>query len=171
MVIDSGSRFPAAKIVPNTSAKPVTKALDNIYTDYGQPITHRTDNGPPFNSDEFSRYSNTKGIEHVKTYPYHPQANPAETFMKPLGKAMKAAFYNNSDKDEALNEVLKSYRSTPHPATGEAPGTILFRSGYKSDFPRKEIDDAAVDPAFHQDHDKKLIRGRNVNASKHRLRS
>ena len=37
VVLDSASRFPAAKVVPNTSAKPVLKAIDQIYTDYGQP--------------------------------------------------------------------------------------------------------------------------------------
>ena len=126
VVTDLSSRFPAAKVVSSTAAKPVMKALDNIYMDYGQPLVHRTDNGPPFNSDEFKRYSTDKGIEHVRTYPYRPAANPAETFMKPLGKTMKSAHYNNSDKEEALKELLSSYRATPHPATGEAPGAILF---------------------------------------------
>ena len=119
VVLDQASRFPAAKIVPSTAAKPVLKAIDDIYTDYGQPTSHRTDNGPPFNSAEFADYSLKKGIEHVKTYPYHAQANPAETFMKPLRKTMKASHHNNTNRDTALKDLLTSYRSTPHPATGE----------------------------------------------------
>ena len=54
VVLDAASRFPAAKIVSTTSAKPVLNAINDIYTDYGQPLSHRTDNGPPFNSDEFA---------------------------------------------------------------------------------------------------------------------
>ena len=54
VVQDAMSRFPAAKIVPNTSAPPVVKALDEVYTSYGHPRRHRTDNGPPFSSAEFS---------------------------------------------------------------------------------------------------------------------
>ena len=94
VVQDIMSRFPTATIVPNTSAPPIIKALDNVYTAYGQPQQHRTDNGPPFSSDEFARYSSSKGIQQVFSYPYHPQGNPCETFMKPLGKALKAAYYN-----------------------------------------------------------------------------
>ena len=168
VVLDSASRFPAAKIVPNTSAKPVLKAMNEIYTNFGQPSSHRTDNGPPFNSDEFKQYSDERGIEHVKTFPYHPQANPAETFMKPLGKAMKAAHYDKVDKDNALNQLLSSYRATPHPATGEAPGAIMFRSGYKTEFPQKDLSDESVKAAFNHDQQQKIERGANINASKHR---
>ena len=127
--------------MPNTSATPIVKALDEVYTSYGTPQRHRTDNGPPFNSDEFSTYSSSKGIQQVLSYPYHPQGNPCETFMKPLGKALKAAYYNRDSAQQAIDEMLKSYRSTPHPATGVAPGDILFRHGYQTDFPRKSYTD------------------------------
>ena len=57
VVTDSMSRFPAAKIVPSTAATPVLKALGGIYTDFGQPKSHRTDNGPPFDSEAFKDFS------------------------------------------------------------------------------------------------------------------
>ena len=169
VVLDSASRFPAAKIVPGTGSRPVIKAIDDIYTDYGQPSSHRTDNGPPFSSEEFANYSLRKGIEHVKTYPYHPQANPAETFMKPLGKAMKSAHHHHESKEDALKALLTSYRSTPHLATGEAPGDVMLRSGYGTEFPRKSLSDDAVNAAFHHDQLQKSQRGCNINASKHRM--
>ena len=171
VVTDLSSRFPAAKVVSSTAAKPVMKPLDNIYTDYGQPLVHRTDNGPPFNSDEFKRYSTDKGIEHVRTYPYHPAVNLAETFMKPLGKTMKSVHYNNSDKEEALKELLSSYRATPHPATGEAPGAILFRSGYRHDFPRKTLTEQEVNEASIRDENQRILREQVMNKSSHRTKS
>ena len=169
VILDAASRFPAAKIVPGTGAKPVLKAMDDIYTDYGQPSSHRTDNGPPFNSQEFANYSRSKGIDHIKTYPYHPQANPAETFMKPLGKAMKSAHYNHENKEDALKALLSSYRSTPHPATGEPPGDVLLRGGYGTEFPRKSLSDVDVDAAFQRDHVQRSERACNINTSKHRM--
>ena len=91
VVQDNCSRFPAASIVGTTAAKPVLSALKNVYDSYGNPEAHRTDNGPPFHSQEFSRFSKDRGIQHKRVFQYHPQANPAETFMKPLGKALKIA--------------------------------------------------------------------------------
>ncbi len=50
---DMVNKFPAAKILKKTEANYVLQALHNIYTAYGNPLVHRTDNGPPFNSKEF----------------------------------------------------------------------------------------------------------------------
>ena len=78
--------FPAAKVINSTSADLVIKTLDDIYTNFRTPTTHITDNGSPFNSKQFKEYSDAKGILHNKVFPYHPQANPVETFMKPRGR-------------------------------------------------------------------------------------
>ena len=133
IVHDNFSRFPAATIVPSTQSDPVISALEEIYTNYGNPEYHRTDNGPPFNGQQFSDFSKRRGIKHTKIFPYHPQANHAETFMKPLGKAMKAAHFTNEEPQKVIKDLLSAYRSTPHPATGVAPGNVLLRNGYHSD--------------------------------------
>nr|XP_039253147.1 uncharacterized protein K02A2.6-like [Styela clava] len=91
VIQDMKTQFPNAKIVNSTAARHVIPAIEETYTYYGQPNTHRTDNGPPFNSREFKEFSDRRGITHQTSYPYHPQANPVETLMKPLGKAMKIA--------------------------------------------------------------------------------
>ncbi|XP_078495169.1 uncharacterized protein LOC144749978 [Ciona intestinalis] len=72
------------KVVNSTGAKDVIPAIAGIYNNYGNPDSHRTDNGPPFNSKEFSNFSDGNTITHRTSFPYHPQANPVETFMKPL---------------------------------------------------------------------------------------
>ena len=92
------SRFPAATRVQTTVAPPVIKALKNIYEAYGNPERHRTDNGP--------RFSKSKGIEHVETYPYHPQVNASETFIKPLEKALKTAYCSSGSSQDALDDLL-----------------------------------------------------------------
>ena len=115
-------RFPEAHIVPSTNSQAVLPALDDIYTNFGYPEQHLTDNGPPFNSAMFQNYSLDKGIDHKTIYPYHPQANPAERFMKPLGKSMKTAHFNKQNDQQALNAFLEPYRATPNIATGVTPG-------------------------------------------------
>ena len=72
-VMDKSSRFPAARVVSDTSATSVTNALSEIYANFGEPNSHQTDNGPPFNSESFTKFSADRGIQHIKTYPYYPQ--------------------------------------------------------------------------------------------------
>ena len=167
-VIDKSSRFPAAKIVPNTSATAVTGALSEIYANFGEPNSHQTDNGPPFNSEAFATFSKERGIQHVKTYPYHPEGNPVENFMRPIGKTMKAAHHSKKNKQHALNEMLSTYRATPHPATGIPPGNFLFRSGFKKDFPRKRVTDSEIQAALKSDREERQDRGKVINTSNHR---
>ena len=170
-VIDKSSRFPAAKIIPNTSNTAVTSALRDIYADFGQPDTHQTDNGPPFNSDGFAKFSSDNGIQHVKTYPYHPQGNPVENFMRPIGKCMKAAHHQKTNKKQALNDMLSSYRATPHPSTGIAPGNMIFRSGYKKDFPRTTVENDVIKAALTSDREGRAQKGQLANMSNHRMHS
>ena len=167
-VIDKSSRFPAAKIVPNTSATAVTDALSQIYTDYGYPLTHQTDNGPPFNSKKFVTFSSENGVDHIKTHPYHPSGNPVENFMRPLGKSMKAAHNSRENKADTLNQMLSNYRATPHPSTGIAPGSIMFRSGYRKDFPRVKVSDSTIEAALNADREERDRRARETNQSNHR---
>ena len=166
-VIDKTSRFPAAKVVPNTTNKAVTNALSQIYSDYGQPSSHQTDNGPPFNSEGFTKFSADNGIKHIKTHPYHPAGNPVENFMRPVGKCRKAAHHQRANKTHALNNMLASYRATPHPATGIAPGNIMFRSGYKKDFPRCSASETEVKEALESDRNTREARGQLTNTSNH----
>lgn len=63
IVQDMFTWFPAAKIVKSTSSDHVIKALDDIYTNFGTPTTHRTNNELPFNSLQFKEYSDPKGIK------------------------------------------------------------------------------------------------------------
>ena len=169
-VQDNFSRFPDAKIVPSTQAKHIILDLKETYNNFGYPECHRTDNGPPFNSNAFATFSKDKGISHTKVYPYHPQGNSVETLMKPIGKSMKAAFYNRQNPEEHLAELLISHRCTPHPGTGVTPGDVIFRNGYRSTFPRNKISQE-VDKAHEKDIDTKLKRMNDTNQSVKRKES
>ena len=134
VVQDILARYPAAKIIPSTSSSKVIPALHDIYINYGYPTTHLTDNGPPFNSTEFITFSKNSDIHHQTIYPYHPQANPAEHIMKPLGKALKAVHFNGQPSENVLNDFLVGFLTTPHVTTGVSPADFLFRDGYRANF-------------------------------------
>ena len=86
-----------------------------------------SDNGPPFDSAELGDYMKRKGIKHHRVTPLWPQANgEAESFMRPLGKAIKTAKIEEKDWREELNEFLLSYRTTPHSVTGVSTAELLF---------------------------------------------
>ena len=56
----------------------------------------------------------------------NPSSNSAETFMMPLGKAMKVDKFDRISEKYALQNLLNNYRDTPHPATGVPPASMLF---------------------------------------------
>ena len=157
MVRDNLSRFPAAEVVKSTAAKDVIPAIDQIYTDYGTPLSHKTDSGPPFNSTSFATYSKKNNIEHIVTPPLHPRSNEAECMMKPLGKTMKLAHHNNLDKKQELvvRKFIKDYKTTPHPSTGMAPGDVILRAGYNTGKPRAPPPDDIVNKVKLADADSK----------------
>ena len=97
----------------------------------------------------------------------HPSSNPAETFMKPLGKAMKVAKYDRISEKSALQNLLNDYRDTPHPATGVPPASMLFRDGMNGVFPRSCITEIEVKDARKKDSSMKRDRQDRLNESKY----
>ncbi len=84
---------------------------------------------------------------------------------------MKVAHQEKGDKEQALNQMLSSYRATPHPSTGIAPGNIVFRSGYQKDFPRQCVNDDTIRAALSADREDRERKAREVNLSNHRMQS
>ena len=111
------SRFSDAKIVRSSRAQYVLPASGEIYRNFGNPECHKCDNGPPFNGQEFHNWSTKQVIKIKASYPYHPQGNEAECFMKPLKKAIQIRLEKRHPIQEIIDELLHDYRSTPHSDT------------------------------------------------------
>ena len=170
VVQDLASRFPAAKLVTSTAASKVIPVLDDIYDNFGNPEKQISDNGPPFNSKEMRSLATKRGIQLQHIPPRHPAANPAETFMKPLGKTMKIAKHTSSSEKEALQNLLSNYRDTPHNATGVTPASMMFRDGQEGTFPRISISSEQVQEARERDKTQKTMREREINEHKFRVK-
>ena len=136
VLIDKYSRYPEAEIIKSTSAKTVIPKLDAIFARHGIPYTLKSDNGPPFNSNELKEYLTKLGVKHETSTPDWPQGNSeAEAFMKPLGKAVKTARAENRNWVQELSRFLLSYRTTPHSSTNVPPSQLLFNRSVRGALP------------------------------------
>ena len=171
VVHDLSSRYPAAKIVASTKAEKVLPALADIYETFGHPDIQISDNGPPFNGQAMKEFADKRDISLQFAPPRHPNANPTETCMKPIGKAVKAACSQGNTEQKALSAALRSYRQTPHIATGIAPSAMLFRDGVKDGFPRAHVTEEQVVAARANDHKQKQKKQEQINQSKYRAES
>ena len=159
VVQDLASRYPVAKTVKSTNSKSVIPVLRDTYDLFGNPLRQKSDNGPPFNSNEMTKFAKNRNIELVETSPGHPAANNVETVMKPLGKAMKIGNMQNLPEQEALSAFLTFYTDTPHVSTGVLPAHMLFRDGYRNNLPHQQRPDDKIREARQTDSDIK----RNAN--------
>ena len=64
-----GSRHSLVCETSSTSNKAVIPKLEVWFSMFGYPEFVKTDNGPPFNSAEFTLYCKNHGIKHVKITP------------------------------------------------------------------------------------------------------
>ena len=133
VVFDEYSRFPVISKVSTTSATAVIPKLDEIFSTFGIPNILKTDNGSPFQSENFSLFAKYLGFHHRKITPLWPRANgEAERFMKNLKIVLQTAVVEGTNETQQLNKFLRSYRSTPHSSTQVAPHEALFGKGNTS---------------------------------------
>ena len=136
VVIDAYSRFSEVEIVHSTAGKGTINKLDRIFATHGIPKVLKSDNGPPFSSEEFKAYMKEKCIQHQKSTPLWPQANAeAENFMKPLAKAVRSAHAEGRDWRKFLFQFLLNYWATPHSTTGISPAQLLFNRRINTKLP------------------------------------
>ena len=90
---------------------PLPKLLLHILTSSfscrGIPDVVKTDNGPPFNGNEFQTFSKDCGFHHHQMRRLWPDANgEAERFMATLSKYVRAATAENSNRKNQLPQFL-----------------------------------------------------------------
>ncbi len=136
VVTDRYSRFPEVEIVNSTRASTVIPKLDKIFAVHGIPLQVKSDNGPPFNSEEYDRYFKILGIKKVLSTPVWPQANAeVERFMQPLTKSLQTARIENRPWKQELQRFLLQYRTTPHCSTGVPPVELLYNRSVRGKLP------------------------------------
>ena len=127
VMVDEYSRYPIVEIVKSVSARSTIPVLDKVISTFGIPRVIKSDNGSPFQSHEFKTYAEHMGFIHRRITPRWPRANAqAESFNKPLMKAVRAATINGLNWRQELFKFLRIYRATPHVSTGRSPFELIF---------------------------------------------
>ena len=81
---------------------------------------------------------------------------------------MKITHYEHQNKETALNKLLASSRSTPHIATSQASGNLIFQHGYQYTVPIAKPPTFSHISEAHAKHlEQQLKRKQKLNASRH----
>ena len=137
VIIDEYSRYPEIKIVRSTSASTNIPKFKEIFANHGVPQVLKSDNGPPFNSEEFQKFSEEQGFYHRRITPEYPEENgDVENFMRNINRVAQIAKIEKKNWEEELTTFLSVYRNTPHPSTGKSPNEIVKRYPVRALLPR-----------------------------------
>ncbi|XP_058826444.1 uncharacterized protein K02A2.6-like [Topomyia yanbarensis] len=127
VVIDLRSRYAIARPVKSTRFEYTKCVLDSIFEREGFPRTIKSDNGPPFNGEEYASYCSERGIQTVFSIPFFPQQNGlVEGFMKIVNKAMCAAGSTGSNYQKELQAAIQAYNAGDHTITKLPPEEVLM---------------------------------------------
>ena len=101
----------------------IINKLKKHFATHGIPVTIYTDNGPPFNSQEFSSFAEKYEFEHKTSSPHYPQSNgKAENAVKTAKHLLKKSIKAKND----YNLVLLDWRNTPTEGLNSSPAQRLF---------------------------------------------
>ena len=102
--------------------------MDQLFSTFGAPPVVKSENGPPFNEEEFAKFACVLGFKHQKVTPLWPRANgKVERSVKTLKKCIKAAKVEVRNWRKEKQAILRNYRTTPHATTGVAPAVLLLK--------------------------------------------
>ena len=131
LIVDYFSRYPEVIRLTSLTSKSVISAFKSAFSRHGIPDDLISDNGPQFNSDEFTQFTSAYAIRHNTSSPYYPQGNGlAERTVKTIKGILKKT------NDPCM--ALLSYRTTPFPWCGFSPAQLLMGRQPKSTLPQTE---------------------------------
>ena len=122
LVADTFSKYPFTYKMHKKTAETILHKLTQLFSQYGTPNTISTDNGPPFNSEHFTKFMIEQRVDHITPSPHYPKSNG---FIERQVKTMKTALATATASKKTLDDVLLSLRSTPIGPNLPSPREIL----------------------------------------------
>ncbi|PIO60549.1 integrase core domain protein [Teladorsagia circumcincta] len=91
ILVDAYSKWPEIVQMSSISSTATIQVMKIIFAKFGNPTTLVTDNGTQFTSSQFALFCRSRGINHIRTPPFHPQSNGqaerfVDTFKRGLAK-------------------------------------------------------------------------------------
>ena len=122
LIADTFSKYPFAFRMTTKTAETVIQKFTQLFSQYGNPKSLTTGNGPPFSSEVFAQFMSTKRVEHITSSPHYPKSNG---FIERQVKTMKTAIANATTSSKTLDDILLSLRSSPISSNLPSPRETL----------------------------------------------
>lgn len=134
VVYDLHSKWPEVVPVGTVTSHVIIRVLDDLFARWGLPRAVTTDNGPQLTSAEFTDFLAGRGVKHIRTAFYHPQANGGvERFNATLKNGIRAHLAQGCTFEVALNQTVLHYRASAHSTTQVSPAVLML--GRELDLP------------------------------------
>ena len=131
VVADRFSGWPWAFQLRNTDAKSVSAKLDDIFLEFGRPLSARVDGGPQFRG-HFEKFCEERKIRVETSSPYNPQSNGhAEAAVKTVKHLLKKC----GGDWQRFREALLEHRNTPR-SDGVSPAERFLGRTQRTALPR-----------------------------------
>ena len=103
VLVDAYSSYPEPGSISKKSSATVTKVMKSVFARHGIPETVVSDNGPCYNSSEFSVFSKEWGFSHETSSPEHPSSNGlAERAVQTVKNIIKKSAESKDDMQLGL---------------------------------------------------------------------
>lgn len=157
VVVDYHSRFLVTRIVKSTGWDETRLNLEDIFDQFGYPVSLRSDNSSVFRGP-LVEWGIQRGVLIEHSTPYNPQQNGmAEAAMKIVNKALTAANISNKNYAEELKLAGRAHNSAPHSVSGLVPEEALFGRRIRRGLPSLRLpnEPGEVEAALDRDAEKK----------------
>ncbi|XP_055633440.1 uncharacterized protein K02A2.6-like [Toxorhynchites rutilus septentrionalis] len=136
VIVDYRSRYLSARPIKFTSFECTKRVLEKVFESEGYPKNIKTDNGPPFNIDDYKTYCSQRGINMIFSTPLFPQQNGlVESCMKVINKAMVAASTDKTSFIEELQKAVNAHNAAAHSVTKVPPKVVMLARKVKRGLP------------------------------------
>ena len=133
VVYDLHSKWPEIAATGTVTSTAIIRILKDLFTRWGLCRTIQTDNGPQFCSELFSTFLQENGIEHRRSARYAPQTQGGvERFNRVIKEGLKTNLAEGKTFEEAIQTILRTYRSTKHALTGKTPAELMLGRNVKT---------------------------------------
>ncbi|XP_062705610.1 uncharacterized protein K02A2.6-like [Aedes albopictus] len=155
VVVDYKSRYLIARPVKSTSFEQVKKVLEDVFEREGTPKFIKSDNGPPFNGQDYKTYCESRDITTIFSTPLFPQQNGlVESYMKLINKAMASATLNGTSYVEELSMAIQAHNAACHSVTQYPPEEIMTGRKIKRCLPLVTFEKTSVNEELFSKRDR-----------------
>jgi len=128
IVLDHFSKFVLLKTIRSFTTQPILTFLrEEVFNVFGTPECLVSDNGKQFKAKQFDLFLKERGVHHLYTALYSPQANASERVNRSIIQGIRA--YIDTDHrnwDRHISDIGEALRSSYHQSIGYTPYFALF---------------------------------------------